>query len=79
LAAKAKFIHAKSVNLAHAWASMTMWLAKRTRKLLYGVGELFADIERRVFDLALHPSPQRDSHARRRGLVMAAANLAGDS
>src|SRR5579862_2897809 len=57
----------------------SMRLAERTWEFFHCVRQLLAKILRSAFELALKSARQRDSHARRRGLVRAVANLAGDS
>ena len=79
LSAKTQLKDSTQMNLAYSQPSVSMWLAERFRKLLHGVGELLPKVKWSVFELALDPTRQRDSHARRRGLVTAAAKAAGDS
>lgn len=67
------------MNLSHAQPSTAMGLAERARKFLHGVRQLSTEILRSTFKLALKATRERDSHARRRDLVTAEANAAGDS
>jgi len=76
---KPQLENAASMNLAHAEPGATVRLAERTWEFFHCVRQLLAKILRSAFELALKSARQRDSHARRRGLVRAVANLAGDS
>ena len=79
LPAKPQLKHSAWMNLAHSQPGMAMGLAKRTWEFLHSLRQLLTKILRGVFELALKAVRQRDSHARRRGLVIEAANAAGDS
>jgi len=76
---KAQLKNSTQMNLAHAQPGVTMGLAERQRKFLHGIGELQAEVVWSVFELTLDAARQHNSHVRRRGLVMVAANAAGDS
>lgn len=79
LTAESKLKHPSWMNLAHSQPGMAMGLAKRTREFLDSLRQLLTKILRGVFELSLDAARQRDSHARRRGLVIESANDAGDS
>jgi len=67
------------MNFAKSQPGVVMRLAKRMWEFLHSIRQLLTKILRGAFELPLDATRKRDSHARRRGLVIAAAKAVGDS